>query len=162
MHLEDIAVPHRYTGSKPCANRDFVLHPFKATRGSGAGRFEIICDVKQGSAKPCKKTSHVTAEQLAELLVRGLLDTHNIRVRVKSVARNYPTQPPGLHLRPQHVVGGSRFANLMAAVDVGRALTPGLLAALEPFGLPDLATYQFESGPTRAAVRARGADTTAA
>ena len=140
MHLEDIAVPHRYTGSKPCANRDFVLHPFKATRGSGAGRFEIICDVKQGSTKPRKKTSHVTAEQLAELLVRGVLDTYNIRVRMKSVARNYPTQPPGLHLRPQHVGGGSPFADLMAAVDVGRVMDPGLLNALEPFAFPGLAT----------------------
>lgn len=140
MPLQDIAVPHRYAGSKPCADRDFVLHPFRATRGSGAGRFEIICDVKQGSEKPRKKRSHVTAEQLAELLVRGVLDTYNIRVRMKSVSRDYPTQPPGLHLRPQHVAKGTWFAELMAAVDVGQALDSELVSALEPLALHGLAT----------------------
>ena len=132
--LTDISIEHVYKGKKSAVPLTFTMHPFRNSQGEFADLFEIIHTRKQGS-KPVKRSAHVTEPELAELFARGLLEEHEIRLRLRPAGGGYPDAPPGKKV-PRHCVRpGSGFDRAIRIVDLTQPISSSLKAKLAPFGL---------------------------
>lgn len=108
MLLTDIAIAHIKKPRKGEPDQLFTMHPFENSQGEGAGKYEILRNINGLGEKPMKRSAHVTMSELAELYAHGLLETFQIRLRLRSTDNDYPSAPPGKKV-PAHCTARIRI-----------------------------------------------------
>ena len=129
MLLTDIAIAHTKKARKGNeADQNFIMHPFENTQGANAGKYEILRDINGLGEKPVKRSAHVTKRELAELYAHGLLETYQIRLRLRSTNNDYPTAPPGKKVPLHCITPGSEFDNMVKHISQSKeTVSVGLL-----------------------------------
>jgi hypothetical protein len=136
MLLTDAAVEAVLVSKKTGARQTFVLHPFTDTQRESLGKFELVRDVPEPGRKDVRRSTYVSAAQLAELVARGLLDQHNCYVCMCLAQGKYPgANNPIKKLLPGSIRAGSPFAAAIAAVDVSVPASRELRTALLRIGV---------------------------
>jgi len=131
MILTDICIHHTKKSRTGAPDESFVMHPFEVSQGPNAGKYEVLRSVEITPGKRANRSLHVTQAQLAELYATGLMDTFELRLRVKPRDGSYPTAPPVKRI-PQHgIQPGSAFARMVAAHPPGGKPSGELAAALK-------------------------------
>lgn len=133
--LTDIAIEHTYSGEKAPAPMHFTMHPYPNSRGSHAGRFEIFRDIKVAGRKKVRRSAHVTAQELAELYARGLVETFSIHLRLRPSSGVYPDSHPGKRVPRSCIVPGSCFDRDVKRVRVSEPMSPRLRDQMSVLGL---------------------------
>ncbi|MEO5794474.1 MAG: hypothetical protein ABIP34_05475 [Rhodoferax sp.] len=128
--LSDIAVPHTKKASKGKPEQHFILHPFEVTRGKNVGLYEVLRAVPRPNGESKNRSTHVSLQQLAELLAHGLIDSHKLSLRMRPLTSRYTTRPPVKRPKMENIQPGSPFSNLVLAVPGNSRLSPDLARAL--------------------------------
>lgn len=131
MLLTDIAIAHTKKarkGNEP--DQDFIMHPFQNSQGEGAGKYEILRKISGPGEEPQKRSAHVTLRELAELYAHGLVETYQIRLRLRSTNNDYPTAPPGKKVPARCITPGSEFDAMMKSISQKMPLSAGLVREL--------------------------------
>lgn len=130
MLLTDIEISHTKKSRKGEPDQHFIMHPFENSKGEGAGKYEILRDINGPGGKPMKRSTHVTLSELAELYAHGLLETFQIRLRLRSTNNDYPTAPPGKMVPARCIRPGSEFDVMMKSISPKMRLSAGLVREL--------------------------------
>ena len=77
----------------------------------------------------------MTEQELAELFARGLLEEHDIRLRLRPAGGGYPDAPPGKKVSRKCVLTGSAFDRAIEAVDLSQPVSNELKIQLARFSL---------------------------
>lgn len=130
MLLTDITIEHTKKSRKGGPDQVFQMHPFENSQGANAGKYEILRDINQAGQIKRKRSTHVTAAQLAELYARGLTESFDIRLRLRPTEGNYPTAPPGKKVPFNCIKTGSVFSRMVQSIDRASPVTPELKTTL--------------------------------
>jgi hypothetical protein len=131
MLMTDIAIEHTKKSRKGGPDETFLMHPFENSRGSHAGKYEVLIEIVKPGQGKCKRSIHVNLLQLAELYARGLTEILGIRLRLRPEDGSYPTAPPGKKVSASFIRTGSEFHHLVQGVDVTLPVSFELKAVLE-------------------------------
>lgn len=126
MLLTDIAIAHTKKSRKGEPDQHFIMHPFENSQGEGAGKYEILRDINGPGEKPMKRSAHVTLSELAELYAHGLLETFQIRLRLRSTNNDYPTAPLGKKVPARCIEPGSEFDRTVKSISPKQPFSAGL------------------------------------
>lgn len=126
MLLTDIAIVHTKKSRKGEPDQHFIMHPFENSQREGAGKYEILRNITGPGEKPIKRSAHVTLSELAELYAHSLLETFQIRLRLRSTNNDYPTAPPGKKVPARYITPGSEFDRMVKSISPKQTFSAGL------------------------------------
>ena len=136
MLLTDVAVEHTLVSKTTGVRQTFVLHPFTDTQRESLGKFELVRDVQEPGRKDVRRSTYVSAAQLAELVAKGVLDECNCYVRMCPAQGKYPgANNPIKKLLPGSIRAGSPFEAAVRAVDASTPASRELRTALLRIGV---------------------------
>lgn len=132
MYLADISIQHIKTRSKAGSpEKCFTMHPFENQKGPHAGKFELLRRVKVAGQKPVNRSTHVNQIELIEIYAREMIETFELKLRVKPATEPYPTAPPVKLLSHRDIQAGSIFERYVLAFDSAQPISAGLRSALK-------------------------------